>query len=105
MRGQIPGPTEEQVQSIGARVTSPERRPRLLHVVTIVPDLLRREDRDRVNVAQFLIASHLLGREDTFSRDQHPLVSWLMAQDLRKQTGDRRPRSWPPSPAQEGEAK
>src|SRR6516225_6575867 len=105
MRGQIPGPTEEQVQSIGARDRSPERRPRLLHVVTIVPDLLWREDRDRVNEAQFLIASHLLGREDSLSRDRHPLVSWLMGQDLMKQTADRRPHSWPPNPAQEGEAK
>src|SRR5215471_4503165 len=99
MRGQIPGPTEEQVQCIGARDTSSERRPRLLHMVTIVTDLLGREDRDRVDEAQLLIASHLLGREDSLSRDRHPLVSWLMGQDLMKQTADRRPRSWPPSRA------
>jgi hypothetical protein len=46
------------------------------------------EDRDRANEAQFLIASHLLGREDSLSRDRHPLISWLMGEDLMKQTAD-----------------
>ena len=89
MRGQLPGPTEKQVQSIAARHTSPKRRPRPLQLVTIVPNLLGREDRDRVDKAQFLIASQLLGREDLLSRDRHPLASWLMGQRLMKQTANR----------------
>src|ERR1700733_12613404 len=83
MRRQIPRPTKEQVQSISTSDTPPKSRPRLLEEVTIVPDLLGREDRDRVNEAQFLIASYLLGREDSLSRDRHPLVSWLIGMEIQ----------------------
>jgi hypothetical protein len=56
-------------------------------MVTKVPDLLGREDRDRVDEAQFPIANHLLGREDSVSGDRHPLVSWLMGHDVMRQAG------------------
>src|SRR5215472_6505430 len=75
------------MQSVGACDTSPKRRPCLLQVVSIGPDLLGREDRDRVDEAEFLIGIHLSGREDSLSTERHLLASWLMGQGLNEADG------------------